>query len=113
MTSHSAHGDVHGIGAGHEVPGGIADLPGRKALFVGRASQDTKDAARVHVTLDPSDLSLSRRHAQFRMTPQGLCVFDLGSKNGTYVKITAPFGFYDFNQQRCTEIEVECPAADS
>ncbi len=51
---------------------------GEKGLFVGRASQ---------VTLDASDLSLSRRHAQFRVSREGLSVFDLGSKNGTYVKL--------------------------
>jgi pSer/pThr/pTyr-binding forkhead associated (FHA) protein/ferredoxin len=42
------------------------------------------------VSLDRSDLSLSRRHAQFRLTGGALGIFDLGSKNGTYVKLMAP-----------------------
>jgi thioredoxin reductase/pSer/pThr/pTyr-binding forkhead associated (FHA) protein/ferredoxin len=54
---------------------------GDKGAFFGRGSG---------VTLDPADLSLSRRHAQFRMDGSTLKVFDLGSTNGTYVKITAP-----------------------
>jgi thioredoxin reductase/pSer/pThr/pTyr-binding forkhead associated (FHA) protein/ferredoxin len=54
---------------------------GPKGLFVGRASE---------AKLDPADASLSRRHAQFRVDADGLKVYDLGSRNGTFVKITAP-----------------------
>ena len=54
---------------------------GDPATFVGRGSE---------VPLDPSDTSLSRRHAQFRVEGGTLRVFDLGSKNGTYVKLTQP-----------------------
>ena len=54
---------------------------GEKGIFVGRASG---------VVLDPSDLSLSRRHAQFRIEGGQVKVFDLGSTNGTYVKISGP-----------------------
>jgi hypothetical protein len=32
-----------------------------------------------------SDVMVSRRHAAFRMTEQGIAVEDLGSRNGTYV----------------------------
>ena len=42
------------------------------------------------VSLDKADLSLSRRHAQFRVEGGKLGIFDLGSKNGTYVKLMAP-----------------------
>lgn len=54
---------------------------GDRGLFVGRGSA---------VPLDAQDMSLSRRHAQFRLDGGTLKVFDLGSKNGTYVKLTAP-----------------------
>ncbi len=62
-----------------------------RGLFVGRATQ---------VALDPSDLSLSRRHAQFRISADGLYVFDLGSKNGTYAKLTAPFALANGDEFR-------------
>ncbi|MEO6029119.1 MAG: FAD-dependent oxidoreductase [Candidatus Binatia bacterium] len=52
-----------------------------KGLIVGRTEA---------VSLDKADLSLSRRHAQFRIENGTLGIFDLGSKNGTYVKMMAP-----------------------
>lgn len=52
-----------------------------KGLIVGRTEA---------VSLDRADLSLSRRHAQFRIEGGTLGVFDLGSKNGTYVKLMGP-----------------------
>jgi pSer/pThr/pTyr-binding forkhead associated (FHA) protein/ferredoxin len=52
-----------------------------KGLIIGRNEA---------VSLDRSDLSLSRRHAQFRSEGGRLGIFDLGSKNGTYVKLMAP-----------------------
>ncbi|MCC6764927.1 MAG: FAD-dependent oxidoreductase [Deltaproteobacteria bacterium] len=52
-----------------------------KGLIVGRVEA---------VFLDKADLSLSRRHAQFRIEGGKLGIFDLGSKNGTYVKLLAP-----------------------
>ncbi len=51
---------------------------GDRGLFVGRGSE---------VPLDPNDLTLSRRHAQFRVEGGALKVFDLGSRNGTYAKV--------------------------
>ncbi|MEW6268455.1 MAG: FAD-dependent oxidoreductase, partial [Thermodesulfobacteriota bacterium] len=68
----------------HHNPDGVyqATYPiGDRGVFVGRRSE---------VTLDPADLSLSRRHAQIRPDGAGLAVFDLGSTNGTYVKLAAP-----------------------
>ncbi|MBY0274767.1 FHA domain-containing protein, partial [Candidatus Binatia bacterium] len=60
----------------------VATYPiGDRGVFVGR---------RAEVTLDPGDLSLSRRHAQVRPVGDGLAVFDLGSTNGTYVKVAKP-----------------------
>ncbi|MCC6849515.1 MAG: NAD(P)-binding domain-containing protein [Deltaproteobacteria bacterium] len=55
-------------------------IPG-KGMIVGRVEA---------VSLDKADLSLSRRHAQLRIEGGALGIFDLGSKNGTYVKLTAP-----------------------
>jgi len=52
-----------------------------KGLIIGRNEA---------VSLDRSDLSLSRRHTQFRSEGGRLGIFDLGSKNGTYVKLMAP-----------------------
>jgi pSer/pThr/pTyr-binding forkhead associated (FHA) protein/ferredoxin len=51
---------------------------GERGLFVGRGSE---------VPLDANDLTLSRRHAQFRVEGGTLKVFDLGSRNGTYAKV--------------------------
>lgn len=68
----------------HHNPDGayVATYPiGDRGAFVGR---------RAEVTLDPGDLSLSRRHAQIRPDGAGLAVYDLGSTNGTYVKLAAP-----------------------
>lgn len=69
--------------AHHNADGAyVATYPiGDRGTFVGR---------RAEVTLDPGDLSLSRRHAQIRPDGAGIAVFDLGSTNGTYVKIAAP-----------------------
>jgi thioredoxin reductase/pSer/pThr/pTyr-binding forkhead associated (FHA) protein len=52
-----------------------------QGAFIGRRSD---------VALDPGDLSLSRRHAQVRREGAGFAVFDLGSVNGTYVKLRVP-----------------------
>lgn len=64
---------------------------GERGAFVGRGSE---------VTLDPADMSLSRRHAQFRVEGGVLNVFDLGSKNGTYVKLTAPLALANGDEFR-------------
>jgi thioredoxin reductase/pSer/pThr/pTyr-binding forkhead associated (FHA) protein/ferredoxin len=64
---------------------------GDRGTFVGRASD---------VPLAPSDMSLSRRHAQFRVEDGVLRVFDLGSKNGTYVKISAPLALANGDEFR-------------
>jgi len=58
-----------------------AHLIGDKGILVGRGTA---------VPLDATDMGLSRRHAQFRIEDGQLKVFDLGSTNGTYVKLTAP-----------------------
>jgi thioredoxin reductase/pSer/pThr/pTyr-binding forkhead associated (FHA) protein/ferredoxin len=69
-----AHYNPDGVHqATHAIP--------EKGLIIGRAEP---------VALDRGDLSLSRRHAQFRVEAGKLAVFDLGSKNGTYVKLMAP-----------------------
>ncbi len=69
-----AHYNPDGVHqATHAIP--------EKGLIIGRAEP---------VALDRGDLSLSRRHAQFRVEGGKLGVFDLGSKNGTYVKLMAP-----------------------
>jgi thioredoxin reductase/pSer/pThr/pTyr-binding forkhead associated (FHA) protein/ferredoxin len=73
-----------GFGIAHYDREGVyrATYPiGDRGAFVGR---------RADVTLDPNDLSLSRRHAQFRIVGNGLQVFDLGSTNGTFVRLSAP-----------------------
>jgi thioredoxin reductase/pSer/pThr/pTyr-binding forkhead associated (FHA) protein/ferredoxin len=62
------------------VAQGTYPIP-EKGLIVGRTEA---------VSLDRADLSLSRRHAQFRLEGGKLGIFDLGSKNGTYVKLMAP-----------------------
>ena len=54
---------------------------GDKGILVGRSTP---------IALDPSDMGLSRRHAQLRVDGGSLKVFDLGSTNGTYVKIASP-----------------------
>ena len=54
---------------------------GDKGAIVGRAGD---------VSLDAQDRSLSRNHAQFSVDGNVLQVKDLGSTNGTYVKLTAP-----------------------
>src|SRR5207253_3212254 len=51
---------------------------GEKGILVGRA---------LPISLDTSDMSLSKRHAQLRVDGGRLTVFDLGSTNGTYVKL--------------------------
>ena len=70
VTHYNAEGVQQGT---HPIP--------EKGLIIGRTEA---------VSLDRSDLSLSRRHAQFRIEGGKLGIFDLGSKNGTYVKLTAP-----------------------
>ncbi|MBI3784062.1 MAG: FAD-dependent oxidoreductase [Deltaproteobacteria bacterium] len=70
--------------AAHYNPDGVyqATFPiGERGLLVGRGSQ---------AVLDPGDMSLSRRHAQLRLEGSILQAFDLGSRNGTFVKITCP-----------------------
>ncbi len=42
------------------------------------------------VTLDPKDTSLSRGHARLAVEGGSLRIVDIGSTNGTYVKITGP-----------------------
>jgi thioredoxin reductase/pSer/pThr/pTyr-binding forkhead associated (FHA) protein/ferredoxin len=64
---------------------------GERGLFIGRGAGEP---------LDESDTSLSRRHAQFRVDAQGLRVFDLNSKNGTLVKLSAPFILHDGDEFR-------------
>lgn len=54
---------------------------GDKGILVGRGTP---------IPLDPADMGLSRRHAQFRIEDGRLKVFDLGSTNGTFVKIISP-----------------------
>lgn len=70
VTHYNAEGVQQGT---HAIP--------EKGLIVGRVES---------VYLDKADLSLSRRHAQFRIENGALGIFDLGSKNGTYVKLMAP-----------------------
>jgi thioredoxin reductase/pSer/pThr/pTyr-binding forkhead associated (FHA) protein/ferredoxin len=76
----TAEGGRFGI-AHYDGDGGYrATYPiGDRGIFVGR---------RADVTLDPNDLSLSRRHAQLRVDGGKLAVFDLGSTNGTFVRLT-------------------------
>ena len=54
---------------------------GDKGILVGRSTP---------IPLDPADMGLSRRHAQLRVDEGTLKVFDLGSTNGSYVKISGP-----------------------
>ena len=54
---------------------------GERGIFIGRGAG---------IALDDNDASLSRRHAQFRADARGLKVFDLASKNGTLVRLSAP-----------------------
>ncbi len=49
-----------------------------KGLFVGRGSE---------LNLDPADMAMSRRHAQFVPDGDGLQVYDRGAVNGTYVRV--------------------------
>lgn len=62
-----------------------------KGLFIGRGGG---------IALDESDASLSRRHAQFRVDAHGLRVFDLGSTNGTLVKVGGPVALRDGDEFR-------------
>ena len=62
-----------------------------KGILVGRGTP---------IPLDPSDMGLSRRHAQFRIEDGSLKVFDLGSTNGTYVKITGPLALSNGDEVR-------------
>ncbi len=108
-----AHYNPEGVHqATHVIP--------EKGLIVGRAEP---------VSLDRGDLSLSRRQAQFRIEGGKLAVFDLGSKNGSYVKLAAPtklvngdefrvaskrFRFEQFapiSKLAASDVVVEAPAA--
>lgn len=64
---------------------------GDKGILVGRGTP---------IPLDPADMGLSRRHAQFRIEDGHLKVFDLGSTNGTYVKITQPLALSNGDEFR-------------
>ncbi len=46
-----------------------------------------REAARVCF---PGDRFVSARHARFDVTPSGISLLDLGSSNGTFVRISAP-----------------------
>jgi pSer/pThr/pTyr-binding forkhead associated (FHA) protein len=65
------HFRLIGIGNDHRF-----DLTGNAPLSVGRAV--TNDCAIV-------DPTISRKHAELRLTPQGIEVSDAGSSNGTFV----------------------------
>lgn len=54
---------------------------GEKGILVGRGTS---------IPLDAADMGLSRRHAQCRLEGGHLNIFDLGSTNGTYLKLTRP-----------------------
>jgi FHA domain-containing protein len=64
-----------------------------RRLFIddGRIQRELVVAGRTLVGRDPqcevshADPRLSRRHAEFRVTPDGVVVRDLGSRNGTHV----------------------------
>lgn len=93
---------------------------GDRGIFIGRGAG---------IALDEADASLSRRHAQFRADAQGLKVFDLASKNGTLVRLSAPTPLRDGDEFRVgtrryrferlqgvaklkpTDVVVETPAA--
>jgi len=69
------------LGLAHYNSDGVyqATYPiGDRGVIVGRGSE---------VPLDASDMSMSRRHVQFRVEEGALKAFDLGSKNGTYIKV--------------------------
>ncbi len=61
----------------------IIDVGGEKWLLtepvtvIGRSSQ-------ADITVD--DDGVSRKHVEFRITPQGVILTDLGSTNGTFVE---------------------------
>jgi len=74
----------------------VAALPADSALLISREGSDRgarflldADVTRVgrhpdaEIFLD--DVTVSRRHAEFRRGPQGFTVADAGSLNGTYV----------------------------
>lgn len=44
-----------------------------------------RDASTAQAAL-PLDRAVSRRHARIEASPEGLCVLDLGSSNGTLVR---------------------------
>jgi len=58
-----------------------------KGDFFGRGSGDTRTP---EIILDEKDQYLSRRHAHLRVQEGHLSVLDMKSKNGTFVRLTAP-----------------------
>lgn len=52
------------------------------------------------VPLDKADAALSRRHAGFRLEAGRVMLSDLGSTNGTYVKLTKPTALRDGDEFR-------------
>jgi len=74
----------HGWAVSHYNSEGVfrATHPiGDKGVLIGRVTP---------IPLDAADMALSRRHAQLRIEDGTLKVFDLGSLNGSYVKISSP-----------------------
>jgi ferredoxin len=58
-----------------------------KGVLVGRGSGESR---MPEIILDEGDTFLSRRHAQLRFQDDRLTVLDLKSKNGTFIRVTAP-----------------------
>ena len=82
--------DLDGGEAGRRLRRHPLQRRGRAAADLPHSREGPHHRSRTEpVSLDRSDLSLSRRHAQFRIEGGKLGVFDLGSKNGTYVKMMA------------------------
>jgi pSer/pThr/pTyr-binding forkhead associated (FHA) protein len=87
--------DAEPIGAGADAA--VLDnlAPGSALLVVSRGpnagSRFLLDADAVTVGRHPEsdifldDITVSRRHAEFRRSPEGFSVIDVGSLNGTYV----------------------------
>ena len=80
-----------GSGLGHEIPKGSALLivhrgPGEGASFALPADADILTVGRspeAEIFLD--DVTVSRRHAEFRRGAEGWSIRDSGSLNGSYV----------------------------
>lgn len=88
-------GAIH-IGVTPEELEAIASLPSRSALLIVRQGPNVGarfllDSDVVTVGRHPNadifldDVTVSRRHTEFRRTPAGYDVVDLGSLNGTYL----------------------------